>query len=315
MTRVPPMDDPPPDDACRNCGTPLRGAFCHACGQKRFIDADRRLGHLIGEGFRELSAVDGKLWRSLRMLLFRPGLASREYLDGRRVRYYSPIGLFVLANVLYFFAPALSDFNLAFADQVPGRIALQAQDPAHPFPPARREYLRHSGGQVHSRWTAPFVEGLVARRHANDPSYDVRRLASDYDREAGNVGKTLMIAHVPVIALVLALVYVRKRRYFAEHFVVALHLFAFVLLFVQIVFWPLHWLSDHTSVDLSIARIPIVLAVAGSLLGYILVACRTAYRTGWPAAVAGLLGVLGGLFVANVVVYRALQFLVTLWLV
>ncbi|HET9484900.1 MAG TPA: DUF3667 domain-containing protein, partial [Xanthomonadales bacterium] len=198
-------------NACRNCGTLLVDKYCHACGQKRFAETDRRLAHLLGEFFRELTSIDGKLWRSLRVLLFRPGVASREYLDGRRVRYYSPIGLFVLANVLYFFAPALTDFNLPFTDQVPGRLALQTQDPAQPWSAETVAYAKSSLGQMHSRWTEPLVERTLRRKsNATGGAYMMRDLARDYDAEAGDVGKALMIVHVPILALALMLVNVHR---------------------------------------------------------------------------------------------------------
>jgi hypothetical protein len=303
------VEDAPID--CRNCGADMVGAWCHACGQKRVTE--RGLGHLLGEAFHQVTDVDGKLLRSLRLLLFAPGRLSREYLDERRARYSAPLSLFLLANVLYFFAPALTDFNLPFADQVPGTMALRSLDPAHELSAEHLRGLQRSAGQMHSPWTVPLVERKLAARAATQPGYDLRALAQAYDREAGIVGKVLMIVHVPILALALALAFVRQRRYFAEHFVVALHLFTFLLLFVQIVVTPLHWLTETRGV---VIPGPLLTALgttlAGTLLLYFLLACRTAYRAGWGGAALGLLAVLSGLWVGNLWVYRALQFVVTL---
>ena len=301
------------NEPCRNCGQALAGGYCHACGQKRFSDSDRRLAHLVGAAFHELTSLDGRLVRSLRLLLFRPGVLSREYIDGRRARYYSPIGLFVLANVLYFFAPALSDFNLAFIDQVPGSVGLHAIDPAAPLAPERRARMEHGGGQMHSRLTLPLVDRVLERKQAEDASYDLRRLADDYDREAGNVGKALMIVHVPVIALVLAIAYWRRRWYFAEHFVVALHVFTFVLLYVQLVLAPLRWIVERIPFEFPAVAGPLLrLTLGGLVMTYVFIACRHAYATTRLGALAGFFGVLVGLYFANLWVYRALQFIVTL---
>jgi hypothetical protein len=112
------------------------------------------------------------------------------------------------------------------------------------------------------------------------------------------------------------LVYVRQRRFFVEHFVVALHLFTFLLLFVQLVVLPLHWLSDRFGIDIPPpfhAVLPLTLMAV--LFGYVLLACRNAYRSGWGAAVLGLIAVLVGLWFANLWVYRALQFVITLALI
>ena len=277
--------------ACANCGTPLAGDYCHACGQKRLGPGDRSLGHLLGEAFHKLTDLDGTLLRSLRRLLFSPGFLAREWMEDRRVRYASPVSLFLLANVIYFFAPAMSDFNLPFADQV--------------------------RGQQHSGWTAPLVERTLAARRAQaaPAAYGMRELARDYDAQAGVVGKVLIVAHVPFMALALALVYLRQRRYFAEHLVVALHLFSFLLLFAQLVVAPLNWLGAH-----ALAQAPdwlgsvISLMLAGSVFVYVLLTCRVAYRASWPMAALGLVAVLLGLLLANLWFYRALQFVVTLLL-
>jgi hypothetical protein len=300
---------------CPNCGEALSGAYCRACGQERLDGRDRSLAHLLAEAFRQVTEVDGKLLRSLRMLLFSPGLLSREYIDGRRARYASPISLFLLANVIYFFSPAVSDFNLPFVDQVAGPMAARALDPAAPEDAARRRRGEHWGGQVHSAWTAPLVERTLAQRAAAQPGYDLRALARDYDAEAGIVGKALIIVHVPIIAFALALAYFRRKRWFVEHFVVALHLFSFLLLFGQLVVATLNWLARHAGFELTRAvATSIGLALLATVLGYFAQACRRAYRTGWAGALLGLAAVLAGLLFANIVVYRALQFVATLLL-
>lgn len=304
------------ESACANCGAPLAGPFCSACGQKRLTERDRGLGHLLGEAFHKLTDLDGTLLRSLRLLLFRPGVLSREYMDDRRVRYASPISLFLLANVLYFFSPAMSDFNLSFYDQAPGSVAAQALDPSGAGYAARAGRLAHRSGQVHSRWTAPLIERKRAMRAAETPGYDLRQLARDYNQQSGIVGKVLIIVHVPLIALGLALVYWRQRRYFAEHFVVALHLFTFLLLFAQLLVAPLNWVGTHW-LPSGPPMVGPALRISLTLLlcGYILLACRHAYRSGWGAALLGLASVLVGLLFGNILVYRALQFVVTLALV
>ena len=40
-------------------------------------------------------AFDGRLWKTLSALLFRPGFLTREYLAGRRRRYIRPARLFL----------------------------------------------------------------------------------------------------------------------------------------------------------------------------------------------------------------------------
>src|ERR1700681_3790384 len=69
---------------CGNCGVPLGGDFCHACGQ-RALGPDVSLHDFFHEAFEEFAHVDGKIVQTLRLLLTKPGMLTREFLDGRRV--------------------------------------------------------------------------------------------------------------------------------------------------------------------------------------------------------------------------------------
>ena len=90
---------------CSNCGATLVGEFCHACGQKRFVESDRRFGHLLQQFVASATDLDGRFWRTLRALLFQPGLLSGEYFEGRRARWLSPVSLFIAVSVVYLLAP------------------------------------------------------------------------------------------------------------------------------------------------------------------------------------------------------------------
>jgi hypothetical protein len=94
---------------CPNCGAGFEGAFCATCGQKAGpLNPPLRdvLSHFIEEALN----VDGKTFTSIRLLLTKPGFLSLEQLHGRRVRYVSPIRLYLLMSLLYFavaaFAPS-----------------------------------------------------------------------------------------------------------------------------------------------------------------------------------------------------------------
>ena len=88
-------------DACYNCGATLAGNFCAACGQKgQPLDPD--LGDLLHDLSHELLHFDGKIVRSIWTLLMKPGVLTRDYVAGRRVRWVSPIRLYLVFSVAYF---------------------------------------------------------------------------------------------------------------------------------------------------------------------------------------------------------------------
>lgn len=90
-----------PEKTCANCNAHLRGAYCHACGQTAHVH--RSLWHMIEEGLHGVLHFDSKSWRTLPLLIFKPGVLTRRYIDGQRVRYVSPLALFLFMIFLMFF--------------------------------------------------------------------------------------------------------------------------------------------------------------------------------------------------------------------
>jgi hypothetical protein len=87
--------------ACANCHTPLSGRFCHSCGQPAVLHHSLlRLGEEVAHG---MMRFDAKGWRTIPMLVLHPGKLTRNYIDGQRARYVSPLGLFLFMIFLMFF--------------------------------------------------------------------------------------------------------------------------------------------------------------------------------------------------------------------
>ncbi len=80
--------------ACSNCGAELSGKFCKECGQPAHIH--RTLGHMVEEFLHGIIHFDTRAWRTLPLLVFRPGTLTREYIHGKRARYISPLAMFLL---------------------------------------------------------------------------------------------------------------------------------------------------------------------------------------------------------------------------
>jgi hypothetical protein len=89
------------ETTCGNCGAELAGAFCHVCGQKA-TGPDISLHDFFHEAFHEFAHLDGKIVQTLRLLLTKPGLLTREFLSGRRARYVSPLRLYLTCSLLFF---------------------------------------------------------------------------------------------------------------------------------------------------------------------------------------------------------------------
>ncbi|MFL6586059.1 MAG: DUF3667 domain-containing protein [Luteimonas sp.] len=127
-----PSDDAHPS-ACENCGTPLHGEFCHACGQSTHSPV-RNVAHAVEEVFESFWHLDGRIFRTLRDL-FVPGRIANRYLGGHRVRYVAPMRLFVILTLLTFFV-AKFVVQDAMQDVQPGQM-VRTDDVATEFAQAR----------------------------------------------------------------------------------------------------------------------------------------------------------------------------------
>jgi hypothetical protein len=78
---------------CLNCGCKLVGDFCHCCGQKAHIH--RSIRAFMGDFVAGILNFEGKFWRTLPMLAWRPGEMTRRYIAGERARYISPVALYL----------------------------------------------------------------------------------------------------------------------------------------------------------------------------------------------------------------------------
>jgi hypothetical protein len=86
---------------CLNCGATVIGPYCHNCGQEN-IEPKESFWHLILHFFNDITHFDGKFFTTLRVLLFRPGFLTKEYMSGKRVSYLNPIRMYLFTSFIFF---------------------------------------------------------------------------------------------------------------------------------------------------------------------------------------------------------------------
>jgi len=93
--------------ACPNCSASAPGQFCADCGQRQ-TSLRLSLWSLIRGHLQDAFSLEGRLFRTLGLLLTRPGLVTREYLAGRRMSYTHPLRLYLVVSAVYFTAYVLT---------------------------------------------------------------------------------------------------------------------------------------------------------------------------------------------------------------
>ena len=192
---------------CANCGAELRGEFCCECGQ-RAREFRLSFARFVGELAAEIFDSDSRLWRTLGPLALRPGFLSREYLDGRRVRYLPPLRLYLVASLLFF----VLDGFLGAAIRI-------STDPVTDEPVAGSDSKVGQSGSA----AEGVVPGLLRSRLQ---AMDSASFAAAFRERA----PTAVFLTVPLFALITRLLWRGSQRWYTEHLIFALHLFAMVYL-------------------------------------------------------------------------------------
>ncbi len=108
-------------EACTDCGEPTSGKFCSNCGQPTHVH--RSLLHLVEEVLHGVLHFDARIWRTLPLLLLNPGRLTREWIQGKRTRYISPLAIFLFTVFLMFFIMSFGGTNVINAQPLEERIA------------------------------------------------------------------------------------------------------------------------------------------------------------------------------------------------
>lgn len=113
---------------CLNCETPLAGNYCHTCGQRGRVH--RTLGAFWHDIAHSVLHFDGKIWRTLPLLAWRPGELTRRYVEGERARFVSPMALFLFSVFLMFaiFSAIGGPFDVQSAKEAQAELVQDIND-------------------------------------------------------------------------------------------------------------------------------------------------------------------------------------------
>jgi hypothetical protein len=216
---------------CPNCGAIVSGNFCHECGQETVLHPPSTR-EFLHEFIGHYVALEGKLWKSLLLLLFRPGQLTLEYINGRRVRYIQPLRLYLTFSLIMF---AVAKFG--------GHDAVPAPAGQGHAPAAAHGEAAKQGGLMREDAPGEIAEGTVDLRKSIGSvnahwGEQADRFARMSPAERDKVMRTAFSSYVPyavflmmpLFALYLKVLYLGSGRRYGEHLLFALHVNAFAFL-------------------------------------------------------------------------------------
>jgi hypothetical protein len=98
---------------CKNCQTAFEGKFCPNCSQK--ADTHRfSLMHFGHELVHAITHTDKGILYLIKELFIRPGIVAREYMEGKRKKYFNPITFLLIMMALQIYASRKTDIFTAY---------------------------------------------------------------------------------------------------------------------------------------------------------------------------------------------------------
>jgi Protein of unknown function (DUF3667) len=233
---------------CLNCGELLSARrppkFCPACGQDTRVKPPslREFAQQFGGAYL---ATEGALWRTLKLLLAKPGELTAQYLAGRRRHYVLPLRLYLTISLMVLLAFRLAAHLQPDIDNEPARDP-QATRSAQINVPGFGSAGLHRGVFFCKDFPAWMCQRLQ-RRFDVDKTALARELGQVKERFVANTGAALFVL-MPGFAWLLKGVYWRRRMLFTEHLVFALHVHALWLLAALLLLTESLWLILPTLV-------------------------------------------------------------------
>jgi hypothetical protein len=238
---------------CPSCKAALATPYCSSCGEKQVEPRDFSFAGIAHLTFQALSPVDGKVVRSFRDLLLRPGLLTDAFYRGLRKPYLGPFQIFILANVLFFFLQSFSEFQV-FTTSLDARLDHQIEK---------------------DLGAAALVSERLA---ATGRTYE--QYAPVFNQASAINAKSLIGIMVLPLALPLPLLFRKSARPLGHHVVFALHFYAFLLLVLGLPLVAMiaekmlggdglmtQWVDNATAISLVIATLIYLFAAIGPAYG------------------------------------------------
>ena len=279
------MSGPGDSPNCLNCGAHLTGQYCGQCGQRavgRFIS----IWQLLRDAFGDLFELDSRLWRTMIPLLIRPGLLTKDYLEGRRARYMPPFRMYLVLSVFFFvvaFFNPRDDLAIFYEPVVAPTVEVIPEEEVSVEDEPEEDDAGFLNDCRIGELDLDLESGWLKRRMTPERLEDVCKRV----KAVGETGlkkavleniPAALIVLLPIMAFVLKLLYPLSRRYYVEHllFFVHFHSFVFFILTLQILFTRLgEWLGFvETLFSL------IIIAASLYIPVYLFVAMRQVYGQG-----------------------------------
>jgi hypothetical protein len=231
--------------ACPNCGANVSGNFCHECGQETVLHPPSTR-EFLHEFIGHYVALEGKLWKSLGLLLFRPGRLTLEYIKGRRVRYVQPLRLYLTFSLIFFAVMKLGSHSDGSTHASAGKRHTVSEVAARQDKKEDRTAILTEDSPNEINIGSHDIRTWLRARspHLGDKADEFAAMSGDQRDKALKAAFYAYVPYavffmMPVFAFFLKLLYLGSGRRYGEHLLFALHTNGFAFLTMTLMMLPL----------------------------------------------------------------------------
>jgi len=215
------------------------------------------------ETSHELADWDGKIPATLKTLFTQPGVLTIDALAGRRMRWLTPLRVYLLCSVAFFACKPVLESVTGRSPRQSIRLTTDGT-PGTPLSAAELQRIR---------------EGLPARVFGADRVERIAVGRADVSRQINSALQQSMFVLLPLFALLTRIVWRKQLPYFSGHLIAAFH-FQAAVFGVLTVYWMIATLVPSDAV--AVVANTVALAYIG---WYGLTAYRRIFRDSWPTMI------------------------------
>lgn len=226
---------------CPNCNTELKPEhrFCPECGQKRLKPDDFSFRHFVIHSIVDYFHIDGGFFKSIVPLLFKPGWLTKKYLEGKRMQYIHPFKMLLFLTIVYFLLISID--NNKSGDKT-DKIKEQKYLNLGNKPEDKLILTDSIIEQINKQGIERYVDSVEP-----DANWFVRQIAIK-SIKAGNTDNDILFSKetyihkstklvfvlIPLLALILKLLYIRRKKLYYDHLIFSVHVHSFLFLILTL---------------------------------------------------------------------------------
>lgn len=225
---------------CLNCGAEVKDTYCPSCGQPNY-ETRESFRHIMTHFLTDYLHLDEKFFSSLKHLLLKPGFLTNKYNSGQRTKYVHPFRLYIFITIVFFIIQSTgkpiktpkkladvvdtsqldsteqqeyNDINLQYSEFDSFNVDTSVEQYL-----AKQELLPDSAKDS-------YIQSYFRKKEILAKQQDFNLNEKIMENFKHNIPK-MMFLMLPLYALILYVLFRKKKLYYVEHFYHAVFLHSF----------------------------------------------------------------------------------------